>query len=184
MLAYIFWHWPLPEIGRERYEDSLVAFHDILAALSPEGFLGSMILRHDGAPWTGGGGDVYEDWYLLDGSAALDALNDAAVSGARRMPHDRVAGLADGGAGGLYFLRMGEVSAAAHAHWFAKPAGVSYAELYETIGRIIAGTGAALWERRMVLGPAPEFCLAADEPMSLPAPFEATRIERFAVRGR
>ena len=129
-------------------------------------------------------GEVFFPCKPVNKRAKSDALNDAAVSGARRMPHDRVAGLADGGAGGLYFLRMGEVSAAAHAHWFAKPAGVSYAELYETIGRIIAGTGAALWERRMVLGPAPEFCLAADEPMSLPAPFEATRIERFAVRGR
>jgi hypothetical protein len=184
MLAYVFWHWPLPGVEGSRYESELAAFHDVLAELSPEGFLGSMIFRHGGAPWTHGRGAAYEDWYLVGSSAGLDALNDAAISGARRLPHDRVARSADGGAGGLYGLRQGSAHAVGSAHWFAKPAGISYGELYELLAPVVASVDGALWERRMVLGPAPEFCLVSARSVSLPAPIDALRIERAALRTR
>jgi hypothetical protein len=184
MLAYVFWHWPLPGVEGSRYESELAAFHDVLAELAPEGFLGSMIFRHGGAPWTHGAGDAYEDWYLVGSSAGLDTLNDAAISGARRLPHDRVARSADGGAGGLYRLRQGSALAVGDAHWFAKPAGMPYAELYELLAPVVASVEGALWERRMVLGPAPEFCLVSEHPVSLPASIDAMKVERAALRAR
>src|SRR5207253_6612299 len=47
-------------------------------------------------------GNLYEDWYFVDDFTALGALNEAAVTVARKDPHDTVAKLAGGGAGGVY----------------------------------------------------------------------------------
>lgn len=63
-----------------------------------------------------------------------------------------------GGAGGLY-LRLSEGGAQARqVSWFAKPAGMSYADL---LARLPPGEA---WQRQMVLGPAPEFCLLGVAP--------------------
>src|SRR5512135_2820049 len=128
MLAYLFWHWPSPAVDPARYADALVAFHRSLAAAPPPGFRGSRVYELAGAPWVPVA-RAYEDWYLLDDFAALGALNDAAISGARREPHDAAARLAAGGQGGVY-RRLAEARAGAGpwTTWCAKPAGVPYPE--------------------------------------------------------
>jgi hypothetical protein len=117
---------------------------------------------------------VYEDWYPVADWAALGALNDAAVSGARRAPHDAVAALARDGHGGVYRLLHGEPAFAAvrYAAWLPKPRETSYAEL--RAGLEEAAGSAAVWQRQMVLGPAPEFAVLAAEPVALAWPAAQT----------
>jgi hypothetical protein len=177
MLAYVFWHWRRPDIPAADYERRQRGFHAALAQSPPPGFVASRSAAITGAPWTAGGGPAYEDWYLVNGSADLDPLNDAAVSGSRGAPHDAAAAAADGGTAGLYRLRAGEPVADPGAHtWFAKPAGMSYAALYEALEPLVRNTPAALWGRQMVLGPTPEFCLQSETPVRLPQRFGALTI--------
>jgi hypothetical protein len=122
VLAYVLWHRPASGVARDAYEGRLAAFHAALAAAPPTGFRTSLPLRVSGAPWLAGEG--YEDWYLLEDSAAPDRLNAAASSGVRRPPHDTVAALADEGAAGLYRNVAGtDGLGEPTARWFAKPAG-------------------------------------------------------------
>lgn len=159
MLAYVFWHWPRPDMDVARYEAAQRAFHAALDAAPPAGFTRSHSAALNGAPWAAGGGAAYEDWYLLQKSAALDPLNQAAISGSRQQPHDAAAALAAGGAAGLYMLRAGEpVIPPAHATWFGKPSGMTYAALDHALRDVVAA-GACVWMRYMVLGPTPEFVL-------------------------
>ena len=172
MLAYVFWHWRQPAIPAADYEARQRDFHAALGAAPPDGFVRSYSHALEGAPWAGGGGDAYEDWYLIHGSAALDPLNDAAITASRQAPHDAAAAVAAGGTAGLYRLRMGEPPAApnvaGHAYWFEKPAGVSYAELWTEMAPVVERAGGALWIRHMVLGPSPEFCLQSAGAVTLP----------------
>ncbi len=165
MLAYVFWHWPRPELDPARYAEALLAFHRSLAADPPPGFLGSRVREIAGAPWIGAA-RALEDWYLVDDWAALGALEQAAVSGRRLEPHDRAARLALGGAGGVYGrLREGDGTAPREVTWFGKPAGTPYAAF------LADAPSGELWQRRLVLGPAPEFCLAgAAAPAAADAP--------------
>ena len=158
-LAYVFWHLRRPEVNAAEYEERLATFHLALAAAKPEGFLGSAAFRIAGALWLADGG--YEDRYLLDGFAALDALNRGAVSGDVRGPHDASARLAAGGTAGLYALVAGDAGSlgAVEAAWFAKPEGETYEGFQAPLERAVAAPGAGVWQRQMVLGPTPEFCL-------------------------
>ena len=173
MLAYVFWHWPRADVAAAAYEAVQRRFHAALRDTPPDGFLGSRSLAVAGAPWISGAEDgAYEDWYFLDGSAALDQLNAAAVSAARRGPHDAAAAAAEGGTAGLYLLRQGRVGdPPLTAIWFAKPRGMSYAALFATLEPLVSSEGAALWGRQMTLGPTPEFCLHTHRPVELPASF-------------
>jgi len=157
MLAYVLWHWPGPEVDLGRYTESLSAFHRALRAAPPEGFAGSRVREVHGAPWLPVP-RAFEDWYLVEDFAALGALEVAAVSGPRRARHDGAARLARGGTAGLYGrLRDGAVDAG-RAAWFAKPAGVPYPDF---VARLPT---AELWQRKLTLGPAPEFCLSGGTP--------------------
>jgi hypothetical protein len=168
MLAYVFWHWPVT--GAENYAQSLIDFHDRLSAYPPERFLGSTTARISGAPWLVDSEEVFEDWYFVEDFAALGLLNEAAPSEARQAQHDEVARLAEGGSGGLYALRSGEVLGVAPAIslWFAKPSGVSYRQLHAALEEALFTTPHALWQRQMVLGPGPEYCLHATTDLELP----------------
>lgn len=161
MLAYVFWHWPRPEIERGQYLDHLVQFHRTLAANKPRSFQRSVVFRIQDANWLKTDGDVYEEWYLVDDSAALDPLNDGAVSGACEEPHNRVAREAADGTGGLYRLRAGagDIAEAKFATWLSKPAGVSYADFYAGLQSLTSQPGVTLWGRQMTLGPTAEFCI-------------------------
>jgi hypothetical protein len=175
LLAYAFWHAPRAGVAVREYELAHAAFHDSLRAAGVPGLLGVQVARMGGIPWLGGQAG-YEDWHLLDGSASLDVLNDAAISAARRQPHDRIAALAGEGTAGLYGLRMGRESAPAIAYWLSKPEGMGYAAFESSMEPAVA-EGCALWGRRMTLGPTPEFCLHAPAARALPHPAQAIALE-------
>src|SRR5215470_2493453 len=123
MLAYVFWHWRYPHIEEHAYQQLLIDFHTTLRAQKPVGFHYSTVFQVEHAPWLDVIGEVYEEWYILENSAALDSLNEAAVTGLRQEPHNQVARSAAGGTAGLYRLRGGEsrITTAHVAYWFAKP---------------------------------------------------------------
>ena len=173
MLAYVFWHWPAtPGTEPAAYERAQAAFHQRLAEAPPAGFLRSWSFRVVAVPWLRVA-SAYEDWYLLEGSAALDPLNGAAVAPPARRAHDRAAAGA-AGVGGLYRLHSGEPRPlSGPVNWFPKPAGMQYPDLYTGIA-----PGAVLWRRQMVLGPAPEFLLEGGEP---PAGVSPITVERTLV---
>jgi hypothetical protein len=171
-LAYVFWHWSASPALSDR--ERLGTFHRALAADPPAGFVRSSSFAIEGAPWLPSGAG-FEDWYLIEDFIALGALNDAAVSGSRRTPHDTVAALAAGGAGGLYRLKAGEPGDVAEAQWFGKPSGTTYDALFDRL-RPLSARGAALWQRQMVLGPAPEFCLRSAAAVALPSELQAVRV--------
>lgn len=183
MLAYIFWHRPRGDVIPDEYERRLRAFHEALGANPSPGFLGSTVFRADGLRWSDAK-TAYEDWYFLESSAALDLLNDLAVSEACRPSHEAVAARAAEGAGGLYRLLRGipHGGGGRHAVWLSKPKGASYDDF---LARLDPMEGATLWQRLMSLGPAPEFCLAGIEsrpdPASLPDAWEPIVVERAIV---
>jgi hypothetical protein len=168
MLAYVFWHWT-DTADIADYEKRLAGFHRALVGALPAGFRRSSSARVKGAPWIPRL-EGYEDFYLVEDFAALGILNDAAVEGSRKEPHDRAAAVAAGGAGGLYRLIAGDPAliASTYAYWFGKPAGMTYAELTVLLAPVTAAPGVALWQRQMVLGPAPEYCLESPRPQDLP----------------
>ena len=167
MLAYVFWHWPQSHIDPDTYVNHLIDFHNTLAANKPPGFHESIVFRLRGASWLNTTNEAYEEWYLLDDSAAMDPLNDAAVSGVCEEPHNRVAREAADGTGGLYRLRAGhgQLSETKHALWLSKPAGVSYKDFYSTLEPLTSKPGVALWGRQMTLGPTTEFCIHSATPL-------------------
>jgi hypothetical protein len=171
MLAYVFWHWRREDVPPERYRGQIRDFHASLARRGPAGFLGSVAFAIPGAEWIPGGIPAFEDWYLLEGSAALDPLDRGAVSPPHQASHDTIAGVVAGGTGGLYRLRQGTPlgAEARVSRWFSKPEGTSYSDLFELLAPA-CDAGAALWSRQMVLGPALEFCLHARETSPLPSP--------------
>ncbi|HET7466742.1 MAG TPA: hypothetical protein VFL29_08740 [Candidatus Dormibacteraeota bacterium] len=162
MLAYVFAHRPAAGVDAGAYEKTLRAFHAELASARPAGFVASTTYRFD----DGG----YSDWYLVESSAALDVLNQAAVTGPRAESHDMAARMAGGGSGKLMSLAAGEADLGAlYETGFAKPRGRSYADLYASLHPLTSRPGVALWRRMMVLGPPPEFCLVSRAPVELPA---------------
>jgi hypothetical protein len=79
---------------------------------------------------------------------------------------------AAGGTAGIYGLRLGDVLLRPRlAHWFAKPDGLSYKEVFSRLAPIVRQSGGALWTRQMTLGPAREFCLHTEEALAFPPPF-------------
>ena len=176
MLAYVFWHWS-KNVSAGEYEARQRAFHEALRAEPPAGFRRSFTHAISGAPWANDGGSAYEDWYLVDDSAALDALNSAAVTASRAAPHDRAASDAAGGTAGLYRLRLGvQVSAPRIATWFAKPPGMSYAELFARLEPLCQLEPVGLWMRQMTLGPATECCLLGGSALTLPSDFRGREL--------
>jgi hypothetical protein len=143
VLAYLFWH--QPTAGAADYERRLAEFHERLRADPPAGFAGSAAFRVD-VPWMG---QAYEDWYLVEDWNALGVLNAAAVDAARKRDHDAVAHEAADGAGGVYRLLDGGLALddVGDVTWSASPLAAA------------PGPDEALWQRQMVLGPAPEYCL-------------------------
>jgi hypothetical protein len=176
VLAYVFWHWPRSGVSSADYESAQQRFHAALGAAPPPGFRQSWSVAISGAPWTGAE-QAYEDWYLLDGSEALDPLNAAAVSASRQSPHDAAAALAANGTAGLYTVKLGTAVAPPRvATWLAKPAGMSYPDLYSTLAPLVGAGGGVMWLRQMVLGPTPECCIQSDRPLPLPPPFQPQEI--------
>jgi len=166
LLAYVFWHAPRADAATPEYESLHREFREALKASDIGGFRGARMFRLSSIPWLDGRAG-YEDWYLLEDSAALDALDRAAITEARQGPHDRVAALAAAGTAGLYDLRLGSLIAPRVAYWLSKPDGMDYASFESSLAPLVAG-GCCLWGRRMTLGPTPEFCLHAPAPREMP----------------
>lgn len=93
--------------------------------------------------------------YLIWHRPRADDRRDA-VSGARRSPHDAVAGMAGEGWGGVYGLVRGRATVPGVVRWASKPGEESYGSFLER------ERAESVWQRQLVLGPAPEFCLAAE----------------------
>jgi hypothetical protein len=162
MLAYTFFHWPRE--GAPDYDRHVAEFLQAMEADKPLGYLGGLSMRHGPAAWLPG--PAYLDWYRVGGFADLGMLNEGAVSGSRRAPHDDVAAMAAGGAGGVYELQQGpaDFRDARVAHWFGKPAGMRYAELFGELAgarvavdaadgsRVLAGVRALRSARRRAGG--------------------------------
>ena len=179
MLAYLLWHTPAGADTVD-YERGLGAFHRALAATPPAGFVTSWTLCVDQPAWLPDGAAHYVDWYMVETFAALGALNDAAVSGARRAPHDVVAALARTGTAGLVGLVGGDTAGRGAPEvrllgLLDKPAGRSYDAFRSALARAAAGTpGTTCWMRQMTLGPGPEFMVVAGGTLpALPAPVTA-----------
>lgn len=171
MLAYVFWHWPKPNISLDEYIRKLNAFHASLARHAPEGFSHSVVVELSKPPWLKAESVAFEDWYLVKDSAVLDRLNSAAVSGKNELPHNQVAFDAAGGTAGLYRLRLGGIHALQTANvatWFSKAPSVSYDKLYADLNSLCSRSGVGLWCRQMTLGPTNEFCLRSDGEVKLP----------------
>lgn len=184
MLAYVFWHWRRADADAAAYEAAQRAFHDALAAEPSAGFVGSFSHAVRGAPWANAGGEAYEDWYLLNGSAALDPLNIAAVTATRQAPHDAAAAPAVGGTAGLYRLRLGELERGPSvAHWFAKPPGMPYPQFLASMEGAADVARGALFIRQMVLGPTPECVLLAPVAAPLPPMIDALTLALRATVG-
>jgi len=176
LLAYVFWHARRQDVPAPAYEAAHRIFHDTLWATPVAGLLGLRIHRLVELPWLQAEQGGYEDWHLLENSAALDVLNEAAVTRARQAAHDRIAAMAGSGTAGLYGLRAGAPIAPAFAYWISKPAGMKYPAFDQSLRPLIAA-GCCLWGRRMVLGPTPEFCLHAPAPVTPPHAALALKIE-------
>ncbi|HEX4205118.1 MAG TPA: hypothetical protein VHZ51_13175 [Ktedonobacteraceae bacterium] len=179
MLAYVFWHRPASGVDVQIYEKNLVAFHEILRAQKPAGFLFSIVFRLPRAPWSDEAGATYEDWYLVENSAVLDVLNETAVTGQRKAPHDRAASNAVGGTAGLYRPHSGtpDLATSQTACWFSKPAGMPYEELYNLLQPTMQrDTAGSLWRRQMTLGPTSEFCWRGSHDPVLPGVLQGSKL--------
>jgi hypothetical protein len=172
MLAYVFWHWPKPNIVLADYTRKLGEFHASLARHAPLGFSHSVVVELTKPPWLKAESVAFEDWYLVKDSSVLDQLNFAAVSGQNELPHNQVAFDAAGGTAGLYRLKQGDIRALQTANlatWFSKGPSASYNKLYEELNPLCSVSGIGLWCRQMTLGPTTEFCLRSDNEATLPS---------------
>lgn len=182
MLTYVFWHQRAGSVAREEYQAKLVAFHQILQERQPQGFVGSLVLEMASLPWMTEESEVYEDWYFVENSAALDPLDQAAVSGICREPHQQIARLAGQGTGGLYRLKSASLDLTRlvelrHATWFSKPSGMSYDKLYSLLEHREEAPQDILWQRQMTMGPALEFCIHSSQPGRLAAEIARTQVQ-------
>jgi len=168
VLAYTFWHQPRTDVDRQEYEGGTRLFHQRLAAVPIPGFVDSWTLQVPDLPWLPGGG--YEDWYLVEDFAALGTLAEHAVDSARADSHDVMARSVRDGTGGVYALLSGEPAAnqSGWAGWFSKRDGTGYPHLRAELSQQLdEGVVLAVWQRQLVLGPAPEFRVLAAGPVAV-----------------
>ena len=169
MLAYVFWHRPAAAVHAEDYERALVRFHHSLAENPPAGFASSVTLRAAELPWLkAAGGETavgYEDWYLVENWTAVGVLETGAVSRGHAGAHDSAARAMGAGAGAVYRLLEGTANLAdMHtAVWVARPLGTDAPQIADLLEDGFDPARSALFQRSLVLGPAPELCLLSAE---------------------
>ena len=169
-----------PGCAAAAYEAAPARFHAALGAAPPPGFLRLALAGARAArPGRRAAAEAYEDWYLLEGSAALDPLNDGGghrlAPGAPRCRRRRRRRAARPDSTRSAWARR--AAPPGTATWFAKPAGMSYGALFATLEPLVRAQEGALWCRQMTLGPALEFCLHTSRPTRLPAGFAPLALE-------
>jgi hypothetical protein len=185
LLGYAFWHRPRPGVPLRAYEGRLLAFQSSLKGHPPDGLIDALSFREEVSPWSKRRSTAYEDWYLVRDFQSLGALNEAAVAEPNRRPHDDIAREASGGAGGLYRRLRGELRLkdALLATWFSKPPRTPYQTFLNGLTKLADDRETDLWQRLMVLGPAPEFCVHSESPLVLPKSLRATTIRVRLLAG-
>lgn len=183
MLAYVFWHAAPAASAVAEYEKTLLLFGDALATARIPGVLGNASYAIDETPWLAEPG--YEDWVWIEGSWALDSLNERAVSGAMEEPHGAIARMTKhAGFGALYYLVAGEhrIPADSKVFWLSRPRGVNWREVMPIIVKS-ANSEIAVWRRQMVLGPATEFALVGppDSTLDVPEGWKAVPVHRHRL---
>ena len=199
ILKFVLWTWPSAVADAAEYEDHRVKFHQVLAHKKVEGYLGSGLFKIDTAPWAGsflfenspwlgGHKTVYEEWYLFNGSASLDAVNEATIAGPYKDSHAKFLRKDLGGeCAGLYYLRSGDLEHALSgitqsecSAWFGKTY-ATYDDLVERLTPIMSSSGSVLWRRLLVLGPTPEFHLDVDASVTLPGDLRPCWVKRTRI---
>ena len=184
MTAYLFWHRPFAEVGRDAYEAALVDFHRALVARGCPGFEGSASYRISATPWLDGG-PGYEDWNFVESSAGLDPLNKTAVAPEMWEVHAGISGKTAVGHGGLYYHILGgaDPRALTRTAWLTRPRGIRYEAPLREIAAQVKGP-VSVWRKQMVLGPAPEFALLGDDSLALDLPegWTAQIVERSVLQ--
>ena len=185
MLAYVYWHAAPTNMVAAEYEKTLLRFGYALAATKSPGLIGNASYAVGATPWLGEPG--YEDWAWLEGSWALDSLNEHAVSGPMEQPHNAIAqATKHGGHGALYYLVTGEheIPGDSKVFWLSRPRGVDWREAMPGIVGS-AGAKVSAWRRQMVLGPSAEFALSASpgiSRLSVPKGCTSIAVERRRLR--
>jgi len=164
VLAYLFWHRPEPGADREEYERAQERFHRSLAQRPPDGFRASLALHVSELSWLSGEGPGYEDWYVVEDWTALGVLRQAAVGQAHSRAHERAATHSRQGAGAVYRLLDGQLRtlAPSTAVWVQPDRGQDTDDMAAML--LDGASAGTLWQRELVLGPAPEYCLLAEAP--------------------
>jgi hypothetical protein len=183
MLAYVFWHRPHADADRTRYEDSLLGFQAQLTDEKPPGFIAGTSFRIEAVPWLGDQ-PGYEDWYLVQGSWALDPLNAFAVAGHAKAPHDGAAAQMDQGHGGLYAHAGGDALTTERSsiYWLTRPRGIDWRAVLDPVRAKCPQ--ANVWRRQMVLGLPAEFAVEApgDTEIEVPSGWQARRVRRVSLK--
>ncbi len=186
MLAYVFWHAVPDGLAAVEYEEKLLHFGHALGAGRIPGLVGNASYAIEQTPWLGEAG--YEDWAWLEGSWALDALNERAVSGAMEQPHDAIArATKHGGLGALYYLVSGvhTIPSDSVVAWLSRPRGVNWRDLIPMIVKS-ANSEVTVWRRQMVLGPSAEFAVIgpSDLTLEMPVGWKCFKVNRRRVGRR
>jgi len=141
-----------PTVGSIAKKRRVGRFQNDLAGSKPPGFIGATSFQIEAVPWLS---DLpgYEDWYLLDGTWAMDPLNAFAISGHVQAPHDSVAAMMEQGHGGLYTNAGGESMPAPRStiHWLTRPRGSQWRPAIEAVRgscRRRHGGDRWFWDRR------------------------------------
>ncbi len=186
MLAYVFWHGVPDNLATAEYEKALLHFGYALANAKSPGLLGNASYAIGQTPWLGEPG--YEDWAWLEGSWALDPLNERAVSGAMEQPHNAIARMTKhGGYGALYYLVAGEhrIPADSKVFWLSRPRGINWRDIMPSIMKT-ANSEVAVWRRQMVLGPSTEFAVIGLPTLTLTVPegWKSLEVDRRRLEQR
>lgn len=186
MFAYVFWHTRSNAAPQETYEQNLLAFYDALKEVECPGVHRTATFRISSLPWSRQQ-NGYEDWAVIEGTWALEGLNQKAVQGPMERPHTQIARLMDGGNGGIYYHLWGEFESdgANRAQWLTRPRGIQFRQPLKKITDS-AGVPVSVWRRFMVLGPGPEFIVFGPAPLNfqLPDGWQAHGVDRLILATR
>ncbi|MDQ2724718.1 MAG: hypothetical protein M3Y36_04405 [Actinomycetota bacterium] len=157
-LGYLFWHRP-GTVDRTGYEESLRSFHEALSAHPPAGFVTSWTWRLAAPPWFDGADPTYLDVYLTANLSTLAELERGAVTDGPQPAHDRAAAAMAAGAGALLQVVAGDPTEGRDRAlaFVNKPPGTGRDPFVTALVGVAGLAGGAVWMRRLVLGPGPEY---------------------------